>query len=122
MHNLRLSAANASRAHDIDAMRGMMGYIQLHYSEKILVSDISRAGKVGSSTCHALFRKLLGTSPMRYLQDYRMEKAAKLLTSTETSVSDIAEMTGFASPSYFTECFREKYAATPTAYRNQKGM
>jgi len=116
--NVPRGSSEGHNAHDLDSIREMMGYIQLHFAEKIRVSDISHAGKVGNSTCHTLFRRLLGTSPIKYLFDYRMEKATYLLGNTNASVSEIAEMTGFSSQSYFAECFRAKYSMSPTDYRN----
>lgn len=102
---------------DISTMREMVGYIQTHYRETIRVADISRAGMVGNSTCYTLFRKFFGASPMKYLTDYRLEKAAGLLKNTDMPVCDIADMTGFASPSYFAECFKGLYGVPPTAFR-----
>ena len=118
MSNIPHDKEDGDNAHDLNSMREMMGYMQMHYADRIIVSDISRAGKVGNSTCHSLFRKFLGTSPMKYLLDLRMEKAISLLETTDASIAEIAEKTGFASPSYFSECFREKYALSPSVYRN----
>jgi len=118
MSNIPHDKEDGGNAHDLNSMREMMGYMQMHYADRIIVSDISRAGKVGNSTCHSLFRKFLGTSPMKYLLDLRMEKAISLLETTDASIAEIAEKTGFASPSYFSECFREKYALSPSVYRN----
>ena len=118
MSNIPHDKEDGGNAHDLNSMREMMGYMQMHYADRIIVSDISRAGKVGNSTCHSLFRKFLGTSPMKYLMDLRMEKAISLLETTDASIAEIAEKTGFASPSYFSECFREKYALSPSVYRN----
>ena len=118
MSNIPHDKEDGGNAHDLNSMREMMGYMQMHYADRIIVSDISRAGKVGNSTCHSLFRKFLGTSPMKYLLDLRMEKAISLLETTDASIAEIAEKTGFASPSYFSECFRDKYALSPSVYRN----
>ncbi len=116
LKNISFGKNNSINGDDLKSMREMMGYIQMHYVEKILVSDISREGKVGNSTCHSLFRRFLGMSPMKYLLNYRLDKAVDLLENTYAPMSEIAEKTGFASPSYFAECFKEKYALTPSVY------
>lgn len=49
----------------------------------------------------------------------RLEKAKKLLSSTERSISDIALSVGFASESYFYRLFNKAYGVTPKKYRLQ---
>ena len=117
LEHLPQTPEEAAAPRDISTMREMVGYIQRHYREKIRVSDISRAGMVGTSTCYTLFRKFFKASPMKYLTDFRLEKAAGLLKNTDMPVSDIADMTGFASSSYFAECFKALYDLSPTAFR-----
>lgn len=107
----------ASDVRDVGVMREMIGYIQTHYRSAVRVQDVSRAGMVSASTCHALFRKFFGASPMHYLTEYRLEKSAELLRNPAIPVSDVADMTGFASPSYFSKRFKEQYSITPTEYR-----
>lgn len=118
MTNIPHVKSSSCSANELRAMRAMMGYIHMNYDHKILVSDVSRAGHVGNSTCHSLFRRFLGMSPMEYLLNYRIGKATDLLENSDTPMSEIADKTGFASPSYFSECFKEKYALSPSAYRN----
>ncbi|MBO4887067.1 MAG: AraC family transcriptional regulator [Firmicutes bacterium] len=101
----------------IPTLRDMVNYIQTHYAEKVTIADISRAGKVGSSTCYDLFKKHLDTTPQNYLMDYRLEKSLELLNNPGLSITDIAFATGFGGASYFTECFRKHYHLTPSAYR-----
>jgi len=54
------------------------------------------------------------------LNDYRLLMAARMLISTEETVTEIARLSGFDQPSYFNRLFRRKYGMTPSQYR-QKG-
>ena len=49
-----------------------------------------------------------------------MERAQWLLTTTNDSVSMIAEAVGFSSQSRFSEAFRKTYGVLPIEYRREK--
>ena len=57
---------------------------------------------------------------MEYIAKRRIQEAKSLLTSTELSIADIAEQTGFGSESYFCKLFRRYEGMTPSAFRNVK--
>lgn len=61
-------------------------------------------------------KELTGTTPVEFLRNYRLGKAARLLREKKLSVSEIAYRTGFTSPAYFTKCFRTVYQMTPTEF------
>jgi transcriptional regulator GlxA family with amidase domain len=64
-----------------------------------------------------LFRKLKGSSglsPSKYIQNFRLDRAAELLESGAcTSVSQVAYACGFNSLSWFSKCFRERFGTRP---------
>jgi AraC-like DNA-binding protein len=63
-------------------------------------------------------KEITNLSPMQYLNQLRLEKAAHLLVaSPEKSVTDIAFQCGFSSSQYFATLFRQKYRCTPGTYR-----
>lgn len=63
------------------------------------------------------FRATIGTTPIRYLREYRIEQAANRLSNSQASIADIAAACGFQDISYFTKTFREMKGLTPKAYR-----
>ena len=64
-----------------------------------------------------LFSKKQGVTFKRYLQQYRIQKAEKMLLETDYPISEIAEMNGFVDSNYFIKVFREHTALTPFKYR-----
>lgn len=58
-------------------------------------------------------------TPTAYVMDLRLEHAAALLAATTDTVSDIAARCGFSSQSYFSRCFAEAHALSPSAFRQQ---
>ena len=110
---------NQIPAPDVAALESMIGYISRFYTEKIMLSDIAAAGKVGRSKCCEIFRSYLGLSPIDFLNSYRLSVSRELLITTPHKVSVIAASCGFSHQSYYSQLFREKYGYTPNEYRQQ---
>ena len=104
---------------DILSLTAMIGYVQKHYPAKILLKDIAAAGNCCKTKCTALFQNYLSTSPMLYLNHYRLEKGSQLLCTTTLSITEIAFACGFSGASYFCELFRRQYHMTPKEYRKR---
>lgn len=60
------------------------------------------------------FRDCFGTTVFKYLHDYRLEQARKLLLQGEMSVEQVLYQVGFASRSYFAKAFRQKFGMNPS--------
>lgn len=63
------------------------------------------------------FTSLSETTPVAFIRTIRLERAALLLKEGNNSVNEIAEKTGFSSPSYFTKCFKKAYGVLPSEYK-----
>ncbi|MDO4160610.1 MAG: two-component regulator propeller domain-containing protein [Prevotellaceae bacterium] len=71
----------------------------------------------------AFFKKLkslTGFAPVDLVREIRLTKAAKLIETTDDSITEIAYSVGFRDSGYFGKCFRKKYEMTPKEYRNKK--
>lgn len=95
----------------------MLQYIHSNYSRHVTLEDIASSVSLCKSSVLHLFQQQLHISPIRYLIDYRLKRAAKLLITTENSISSIAQDTGFDSAGYFCRKFRELFGQTPMQYR-----
>lgn len=67
------------------------------------------------------FKAVFGMNFMLYARIYRLHLAARRISSTRQSVSEIAYDLGFSSPSHFTHRFHERFGMTPRAYRGSAG-
>lgn len=104
---------------DILSLTAMIGYVQKHFPEKILLKEIAVAGNCCKTKCTSLFQNYLSTSPMLYLNHYRLEKGSQLLRTTTLSITEIAYACGFSGASYFCELFHRQYHMTPKEYRKR---
>lgn len=101
-------------------MKQMLHWIHQHYAEKILLDDISRAGQISRSECCRYFKRMLKTTPLNYVTDYRIQKSLILLQQPESNVTDVAYQVGFNSTSYFIDKFRNAMGMTPLVYKKYK--
>lgn len=69
-----------------------------------------------------LYRKvkaLTGMTPVEILRETRLKHAMQLLKTTDKTVSEIANEVGFATPGYFSSCFKKQYDKYPTDVREE---
>lgn len=64
-----------------------------------------------------LFKKLVGTSPMRFYNQLRIRKACDLLSQTDLAIREVGEEVGFADPFYFSRTFKKVMGVSPSVYR-----
>lgn len=98
----------------------MMQYIHKNFSRKISLEEIARTVSVSKSSALNIFNKYLHISPVSYLVNYRLKRAAGLLIATDGSVCSIAGDTGFENMGYFCRRFKELFSMTPGQYRKAK--
>ena len=92
-------------------------YVEEHFQDNISIEEIAGHCFYSKSYFMKFFKETMGMSFVQYLNDYRLEVAAKLLTTTSDDIINIAINTGFDNLSYFNRCFKKKYGITPGKYR-----
>jgi AraC-like DNA-binding protein len=56
--------------------------------------------------------------PVDFIREIRVKRAAQLIRSDVYNFSQIAYMTGFSDPKYFSRCFKKHMGVTPSEYKN----
>ncbi len=94
-------------------------YIDNHYRENISLDTLAEAVHISKFHLAHVFSREFGVSPMSYMQQLRLQECRELLTTTDYSVAQVARMTGFSSPSYFSQRFRAAEGMSPMQYRQK---
>ena len=96
--------------------------LQLEGGGKINFDKLAHAFKMGESQLRRKVQELTGKSVPAYIGQVRMEKAMRLLQSSDPDVliSTISEQCGFQDVAYFSRVFRQYYGMTPTQARTSK--
>jgi AraC-like DNA-binding protein len=92
-------------------------YIARFHGRPLSLKEVSQ--EIGLSVYHFshLFHRETGTSPMQYLQRYRIEQAKTLLSESEMPVEAVARAVGIPNHEHFSKLFRQANGASPRAYR-----
>ncbi len=103
-----------------ERIKSMLSYIQKNFGNEIKVKDIAHSATISESECLRCFQATIGVTPIQYVKQYRIQKAAELLIASDRAISDIGVHCGFYDMSYFAKEFRKKYFCTPSEYRSGK--
>jgi signal transduction histidine kinase/ligand-binding sensor domain-containing protein/DNA-binding response OmpR family regulator len=83
------------------------------------VDDFVREMRMNRSSLHIKLKALTNKSTTEFIRSIRLKTAAALLKQSNLSISEIAYKTGFATPPYFSKCFKKSFGILPTDYRNE---
>ena len=116
-HQQPASAERRLRAKQLEKMYGTLRYIADHFQEDITVEQAAAVAGYDRSYFCKQFRKTIGTTFHRYLNNYRISIACHLLTDATLSMSNVAERAGFTSQKNLSRLFSQTLGMTPTQYR-----
>lgn len=96
-------------------------YIESSYeNNELSLTMIAQHLNINANYLSTLFSKKWGVPLKKFLQQYRVQQASKLLLETTIPIGTIAESVGFSDSNYFIKVFREYYHVTPYRYRMEK--
>ena len=112
----------------------MITMVQKESSDERLISEVTRAIEqnmsdsdfnvsrlqeiigIGNKQLYRKVKQMTGRTPVEYIRDIRMRKAAVLLREGKFAVSEVMYMVGFSNSGYFSKCFQKTTGMTPTEY------
>lgn len=99
----------------------LVKYIEEHYDQEITVHELAQLCGFSDSHFMKFFKKYMGESCVKYINQYRLRMAEERLLETDDPILTIALDTGFSNASYFNHVFRGKYRMTPKEFRALRG-
>lgn len=97
-------------------------YIRENYHRPITLQMLAELIHCNPIYLSNTYSKVFNISPLKYLQNIRMEKAQSLLVETGLSIKEIANHLGYISNSQFTDLFKRYFNYTPSEYRIMKHL
>ncbi len=94
-------------------------YIDNHFKENLSLDQLAQLAHLNKYYLAHAFRREFGVSPINYLISRRIEESRFLLRETDHTLSLIAQILGFSSLSYFSQCFRRVEGVSPLEYRRR---
>ena len=92
-------------------------YIDLHFKDPLTLEQLSAEAHINKYYLSHAFKREYGISPIQYMINRRIDESKYLLAETDLSMSQIAQLLGFSSLSYFSQVFRKTQGITPMAFR-----
>ena len=102
-----------------EVLRSAFSYIHTHINEVIDVGEIAKQCFITQSHFCRIFKEFTGETPINYINKLKINKAITLLTSTNLSITQIANSIGFDDNSYFCRCFKKHTGLSASAYLNK---
>ncbi len=97
----------------------VMNYIYKYIDTDINIDDLSIELKISKFHLHRIFKDEFGKNIYESIKSIRLEKAANLLiTNKYSTITNIANMTGYSSQTSFLRAFKERFLMTPKMWKS----
>lgn len=97
-------------------VRRAMAYLDEHVAEHVTLPDVAEAARLSVRSVQHVFRRHVGTTPLGYLRDRRLEAVRLELIASDpadVTVADVARRWGFAHLSRFSQAYRARFGEYP---------
>ena len=109
----------AATGQDLGAL--IIAYVAEHYMEPLTLQHLASRLNYSLPYISKRFKNEVGVSFVHYLQNYRVMQACRLLSSSNRTISEIAEMVGYHDVKFFSEILKRTTGLSPADFRRQKG-
>ena len=98
-------------------IKPVLEYIDAYYDIKITLEDLAQIACMSPKYFCKYFKTFYQTTPMTYLNEYRIEKAKWILLNEDVSSNELIERTGFGSAKTFYRVFKTYTKESPLAFK-----
>jgi AraC family transcriptional regulator len=100
-----------------DWLRRVKGHLEANFLRQLTLAEMAGVAHVHRVHLARQFRRYFSTTVGQFLRRKRIEHACHLVTTTKTSLTDIAMDCGFSDQSHFSAAFRKQMGLTPARFR-----
>ena len=104
------------------SLRRLLQWVPRHLEEDLSVSALAARVDMQPQRFSLAFRQAVGTTPSRWVNDLRVDRAARLLTNSTMDVGEVAASCGFGSASALRYHMRRVLGASPSVYRHSRQL
>lgn len=103
----------------LEQIKPAISFMENHLAEKINLGMLSEETHLSTIQFSRIFKIITGVTPMDYLNQLRVQKAADLLLTTNETIIEIAMKAGFTDSNYFSRIFKKYRNITPSGFRKK---
>lgn len=101
-------------------IRKSIELIEMNYSSTIRINEIADSLGLSRKYFSKLFKKEVGSSPMEFLLNFRLNKACELMSLPHLNIGEISRSVGYDDQLLFSRTFKKFKGMSPSEYRNQQ--
>lgn len=107
-------------SYDQEFMKGLMTFIEENMDNvNLKVEQMAEAMNLSRAVFYTKLKTISGLSPIDFLRDIRVKRACQLIDSGNYTMAQVAYMTGFKDPKFFSRTFRKIMECSPTEYKEK---
>ena len=95
----------------------ILDFLEHNYMNTIQMKDIAEEIHLCESECSRLFKRYMNVSLFTFLQEYRVERSLEFLLSSDDSIMEVAQKSGFTDSNYYAKVFSRVKGCSPQKYR-----
>ena len=92
-------------------------YMEQNFHRQIYLKELTKLAAMSNTTLQRHFNNAFGVTPMIYLRNIRLCRAAEMLINPDLPLKEIASCTGFIAEPYFFRIFKKYFGLSPASYR-----
>jgi transcriptional regulator GlxA family with amidase domain len=102
---------------ELPRLKPAIDFMDSMYVSNPPLDRVARQSHMAANSFHRLFRKAMGATPFQYMERKRLDVARRLLGDGRLSVKEVAALSGYENPLYFSRVFRNHFGSPPSAFR-----
>lgn len=107
--------------YDEQFMEKVMAYMEEQMDNaELTIDEFAEQLMLSRTIFYRKLKSIIGLTPVDFIREIRIKRAVQLIDSGEYNFSQIAYMTGFNDPKYFSKCFKKVIGITPSEYKERK--
>jgi transcriptional regulator GlxA family with amidase domain len=116
----QLSATLLAQSSESKPLASLLTWLPDNLQQDLSIRNLARRAAMSPRNFARRFRRQVGTTPARHVENLRLEAAQRQLESTALSVNAVADACGFANTETLTRVFTRRLGLTPARYRANK--
>lgn len=119
-NNMDVEIPSSRKFYILERLNLAFQYIEKQYQNDISLKDVSFAAGFSEYHFSRIFKEMTGKHFLSYLNERRIKKAIKLITSRNMSITEVALSSGFNSIATFNRTFKKLKGCTPVEYKKMQ--
>lgn len=103
---------------DVERLTPAIDFMDANFRSSPPLAHVARRARMAPNYFHRLFVREMAVTPFQYMESKRLDDARRLLGDGRLSVKEVAALSGYENPLYFSRVFHRHFGSPPSAFRS----